>query len=126
MNERVGDYYSKGDQEDEVEVFEDLEKDYLKNDKIRKNKKEKAAAQSKARNALARTRDDMTSEFKENPNYKKLYEQFAPKLLEKYEEFMKPIQKTNEDFNKELIAKEKKDQEEEDDRISRIKGSSKK
>ena len=125
MEDRVGNYYTKSDQEEEVEVFEDLEKDYIKNDKIRKNKKEKAAAQSKARNILAKIRDDMNLDFKENPNYKNLYEELAPKLLQKYEDFNRPIKEKDEEFNKELIAKEKKDQADEEARIVRIKGGSK-
>ena len=107
MEERVGEYYSAADQKEEIEEFKSTEKDYFENDKIRTNKALSASQQSKARNSTARTREAMDKEFKADEDIKKLYKEFAPRLLTAYIKFQKDRKQTAEQSEK-AKAKAKK------------------
>jgi len=96
MEERVGDYYSKADQEEELEELIQSEKQYLQDEKIRTDTSKRAAEQAKARNSNSRTRESMDKEFKADPDIKKIYKSFVPTLLNKYEDFKKVKKGDNE------------------------------
>ncbi len=140
MEERVGDYYSAADQKEEIDDFKSAEKDYLQNEKIRGDTSVSASKQASARNANARTRKSMDDEFKTDSDIKKLYKEFAPRLLKKYEEFEKDLKKRKEadrkaeassakeqiKFEEELARKKQKEAEAEEKRIAKFEESEKK
>ncbi len=140
MEERVGDYYSSSDQQDEIDDFKTAEKDYLSNEKIRSDTSVSASKQASARNANARTRKSMDDEFKTDSDIKKLYKEFAPRLFKKYEEFEKDLKKRKEadrkaeaaaakeeiKFQEELARKKQKEDEAEEKRIAKFQESERK
>jgi hypothetical protein len=140
MEERVGDYYSAADQQEEIDELKLAEKNYFESEKIRTNKSSSASQQAKARNANARLREDMDKEFKADEDIKKIYKEFAPKLLKAYIQFQKDGKQTEEQaqrakkakakeqekFEKDLKKKEEEAEKEEAEIQKRIAKASKK
>ena len=140
MEERVGDYYSAADQQEEIDDLKSAEKEYLQNEKIRGDTSVSASKQASARNANARTRKSMEDEFKTDSDIKKLYKEFAPRLLKKFEEFEKDLKKRKEadrkaeaaaakeeiKFQEELAKRKQKEDEAEEKRIAKFQESERK
>ena len=140
MEERVGEYYTASDQKDEIDDLKFTEKEYLKNEKIRADTSVSASKQASARNANARTRESMSDEFKTDSDVKKIYKEFAPRLLKKFEEFEKDLKKRKEadrkaeaaaakeeiKFQEELAKKKQKEDEAEEKRIAKFEESERK
>lgn len=93
MEYKVGDWYSPKDQKEEIEELVDGQKQFLEARKKRKSGNLSAAEQSKQIIIIASFSDAMRDEFNENEGFKKIYKEFAPKLLEDYEESTKAPKK---------------------------------
>ena len=109
MEYKVGDYYTKTDQKEEIEQLKDGQKYFFAARKIRKSGSASAAEQSKQIQIIASYNDAMKNDFNENEEFKKIYRKFAPRLLEDFEKSDAPPKKEKkEKKNKETEAQLKK------------------
>jgi len=141
MEEKVGDFYSKSDQQTELDELKEGQKEYFEAKKrLREGMNLTAKETTKQRKIMLSYTDAMKNDFDDNKDFRKIYSEFASRLLKEYDDIIKEEKKRKDldrkakeseaakkvKFEEALALKKQKANEEEEKRIAKFEESEKK
>tara|TARA_R110002096_G_scaffold419238_4_gene623789 strand:- start:4095 stop:5897 length:1803 start_codon:yes stop_codon:yes gene_type:complete len=140
MEEKVGDYYSKGNQQEELDELKEGQKEYFEAKKRLREGNLNAKDTSRQRKIMLSYTDAMKNEFDDNKDFRKIYSEFASRLLREYDDVIKEekkrqaedkkaaeaVSKDSLKFQEELAKKKQKENEAEEKRIAKFEESERK
>jgi len=141
MEEKVGDFYSKSDQQTELDELKEGQKEYFEAKKrLREGQNLTPKETSRQRKIMLSYTDAMKNEFDDNKDFRKIYAEFAPRLLREYDDIIKEEKKRKDldkkaaeseslnkiKFEEELAKKKQKENEAEEKRIAKFEESERK
>ena len=141
MEEKVGDFYSKTNQQDEIDELKEGQKEYFEAKKrLREGQNLTAKDTSRQRKIMLSYTDAMKNEFDDNKDFRKIYAEFASRLLKEYDDIIKDEKKRKDldkkaaeseslnkiKFEEELAKKKQKENEAEEKRIAKFEESERK